>query len=99
MQVHEREKNALLNIKNHKPDIDKTYLYAKNSYTVKYQLIINKRESKDIHYLNESKAFTEYSNDIDGIYKNIEEYNPINKLKILIISENIIADILSNRKI
>ena len=51
------ERNALLNLINHKPDIDKTYLYAKNSYKAKYQLIINKKESKDINYLNESKGF------------------------------------------
>ena len=36
---------------------------------------------------------------MDDIYKNIEEYNTINKSKILIVSENISADILSNRNI
>ena len=35
-----------------------------------------KRESTDLKYLNDSKAFIEYSNNIDDIYKNIEEYNP-----------------------
>ena len=30
-------------------------------------------------YLNDLKDFIEYSNDMDGIYKNIEEYNPHKK--------------------
>ena len=42
---------------------------------------------------------TEYSNDIDDIYKNIEEYNPNNKRKILIVFDGMIADMLSNKKL
>ena len=45
-----------------------------------------------------SKAFIEYSNDMNGIYKNIEKYNPIKKRKILIVFDNMIADMLSNKK-
>ena len=71
--------NALLNLINHEPDIDKIYLYAKDPYEAKYQLIINKRESTGLKYLNDSKGFTEYSSDMDDIYKNIEEYNPNKK--------------------
>ena len=70
--------NALLNLINHEPDIDKIYLYAKDPYEAKYQLLINKRESTGLKYLNDSKAFIEYSNDMDGIYQNFEEYNPKN---------------------
>ena len=86
------------------PDIDKIYLYAKDPYETKYQLIINKRENmsiifyKNIKYLNDSKAFIEYSNDIDDIYKSIEEYNPKEKCKILIVFDDMIADMLSNEK-
>ena len=35
----------------------------------------------------------------DDIYKNIEEYNPIKKRKILIVSDYLIADILRQKKI
>ena len=63
---------------NHQPDIDKIYFYAKDPYEAKYQLLINKRESTGLKYLNDSKAFIEYSNDMDGIYQNFEEYNPKN---------------------
>ena len=37
--------NALLNLMNKQPDIDKIYLYAKDAYKAKCQLLINKRES------------------------------------------------------
>ena len=63
---------------NHQPDIDKIYFYAKDPYEAKYQLLINKRESTGLKYLNDSKAFIKYSNDMDGIYQNFEEYNPKN---------------------
>ena len=63
---------------NHQPDIDKIYFYAKDPYEAKYQLLINKRESTGLKYLNDSKAFIEYSNDMDGIYQNFEEYSPKN---------------------
>ena len=77
--------HALLNLKNHDPDFDKIYLYGKDLYEAKYQLLIKKRESTGLKYLNDSKASTEYSNGVDDIYKNIEESNPNNKRKILIV--------------
>ena len=45
--------NALLNLINHEPDIDKINLYSKDAYEVKYQLVINKRKSTGLHYLND----------------------------------------------
>ena len=68
--------NALLNPINHEPDIDKIYLYAKDPYKAKYQLLIKKRDITGLKYLNDSKAFIWYSTDLDDIYKNIEEYDP-----------------------
>ena len=68
----------------HQPDIDKTYFYAKDLYEEKYQLLIYKRESAGFKYLKDSKAFIEYSNDMDDIYENIEEYNPNKERKILL---------------
>ena len=90
--------NALLNLINHEPDIDKIYLYAKDPYEAKYQFLINKRESTGLKHLNDSKAFIKYSNDMDDIYKNIEEYNPNKKRKILIVFNYVIADMPSNKK-
>ena len=50
-------------------------------------------------YLNDCKAFIEYSNDMDDIYKNIEDYNPNEIWKILVVFDDIIADMLSNKKL
>ena len=90
--------NALLNLINHGPDINTIYLYAKDPCEAKYQSLINKRESIGLKYLNYIKAFIEYSHNINDIYKNIEEYNPDKKRKILIVFDDMIADLLSNKK-
>ena len=79
-----RKTNSLFNLRSHQLDINKIKLYAKDPYEAKYQLLINKRESTGLKHLNDSKAFTEYSNDMNDIYKKIEEYNPNKKHKILI---------------
>ena len=64
-----------------------------------YHLLINKRESTGFKYLNDSKAFVKFSNDMDDIYKNIEEYTPSKKQKVLIVFYDMIADMLSNKKL
>ena len=79
--------SELFSLISHQPDIDKIYLYVKDPYGTKYQLLINKSEN--------SKVFIEYLNDMDDIYKNIEEYNPGNERKILILFDKMIADMLS----
>ena len=78
---------------------DKFCLYAKDPYEAKYQLLINKRESTSLNNLNDSNVFTEYSYYMNDINKNIEEYNPNKKREILIVFDNMIADMLSNRKL
>ena len=78
---------------NQQPDIDKTYLYAKDPYQAKYQFLINKSESTRLKHFNVSKAFIEYSDDLVDIYKNIGEYSKNKKRKILIVFDDIIADI------
>ena len=84
---------------NSEPDLDKTYLYSKDPYKAKYQLLINDRESTGLKYLNDSKAFIEYSNDMDDIDKDIEDKNPNKKRKILILFDDMIADMLSNKNL
>ena len=74
-------------------------LYAKDSYKAKYQFLINKRESTGLKYFDDSNAFIEYSNDMVDIYKNIEEYNPNKKRKLLIVFDDIIVDIPGNKKL
>ena len=67
--------NALLNLINNQADIDKIYLYAKDPHQAKYQFLINKRESIGLKHFNDPKSFIEYSNDMQDVYKNIDEYN------------------------
>ena len=91
--------NALLNLINNQPDIDKIYLYAKYPYEKKYQHLINKREKVGLNHFNDPKAFMEYFNDMQDVYKNIEDYNPMKKRKVLIIFDDMIADMINNNKI
>ena len=74
----------MFNLINQKPDIDNIYWYAKDLYESKYQFLISKWESTGLKHFNDSKAFTESSNDMDEIYENTEEYKPNKKCNILI---------------
>ena len=71
--------NSLLNLINNQQDIDKIYLYAKDSYEAKYQYLINKREKVGLAHFNDPKTFMEYSNDMPIAYKTIDDYNPDKK--------------------
>ena len=64
----------------------------------KHQFLIKKRENVGTKHFSDSKAFIEYLNDIKDVYKNIEEYNPNKKRKILIVFDRI-ADMLSNKNL
>ena len=88
--------NALLNLINNQPDIDKMYLHAKDPYEAKYQFLINKRESTGLKHFNDPKAFIEYSNDMQDVYKNIEERNTDKESKILIVFD-LIADMINKK--
>ena len=72
---------------------------AKNSHEAKHQFLINKRESIGVKHFNDPIVFIEYSNDIQDVYKNIEENNIGQKRKILIVFDDMIADITSNKKL
>ena len=90
--------NILLNFINNQQDIDKIYMYAKDPYEDKYQYLINKRESVGLKHFNDPKAFVEYSNDMHSVYQNIDNYNLNKEKKILIVFDDMIADI-NNKKL
>ena len=94
-----RKTNVLLNLIENQPDIDKIYLYAKDQYEAKYLYLINKREGVGIDHFNDPKAFIEYSNDMHDVYKNIDDYNPDKENKILIVFDDMIADMINNKKL
>ena len=91
--------NALLNLINNQPDIDKIYLYAKDPYETKYQFLINKRERTGLKHFNDPKAFIEYSNDMQDVYKNIDEHNIYEECERLIAFDDMVADVINNRKL
>ena len=91
--------NTLLNLINNQPDINKIYLYPKDLYEPKYQFLINKREGIGLKHFNDSKAFIEYSNEMHDVYKNIDDYNPDKENKILIVFDDMIADMIHNKKL
>ena len=71
--------NALLNLiqkQNNDSPIDKIYLYAMDLSEPKYQFLIKKCENAGINNLNDPSAFIEYSNAMDNVYNNIDDYNP-----------------------
>ena len=90
---------ALLNLINNQPDIDKIYLYAKDPYEAKYQYLIDKREKVGLDHFDDPKAFIKYSNDMQDVYKNIDDNNPRKKRKVLIVFDDMIADMINNKKL
>ena len=90
--------NTLLNLINEQEDINKIYLYAKDLSEPKYEFLIRNRKNAGIKHLNDSKTFIECWNTMDDVYENINDYNPSRKRKVLIIFDDMIADIMSNKK-
>ena len=64
----------------------------------KYKFLNKKHEDAGIKHLNYPKAFIECSDTMDVVYNNIDDYNPARKRKALIVFDNMIADIMSNKK-
>ena len=91
--------NALLNLMNNHPDIDKIYMDAKDPYEAKYQYLINKREKVGLSHYDDPKAFMKYSNNMQDVCKNIEDYNPRKNRKVLIVFDDMIADIINDKKL
>ena len=92
--------NVLTNlIKHQRPDISKIYLYVKDPLESKHQLLINGREKVGIEILKNPKAFINYSKTIHDVLENLEDYNPTKKRRVLIVFDDMIADIESNKKL
>ena len=90
--------NILLNLIDKFHPIDKIYLYAKDTDEDKYQYLINKREQARIKYLNDPHALIEYSNDMNDVLEDINNYNKNRDKEVLIIFDDMIADIMRSGK-
>ena len=77
--------------------VDKIYLYPKDLSEPKYKFFINNRKNAGIKHFNNPTAFIEYSNDMDHVFTNIDNYNKQRKRKVLIIFDDMIADIMSSK--
>ena len=73
-------------------------MYARNLGEPKYEYLIKRRLDVGIKHVNNPNAFTESSSTMDDVYKNIHNYNPSKKIKILIVFDDMIADIMTNKK-
>ena len=90
--------NTLLHLINEQDSIDKIYLHAKYLNQPKYEFLIINRENAGIKHCNNPNAFIEYSNAMDDVYKKIDHYNPRRKRKVLIAFDDMIADIMTNKR-
>ena len=101
MTLDQEKTNALLNLILHQQDTDKIYLHTKDLNEPKHQLLIKKRKNTGIRHCNDPKAFTfmEYSNTMDDVYKKILAIKILKETeKILIVFDDMIADINTNKK-
>ena len=87
----------LISIKKDNNIVDKIHLYAKDLEERKYQLLIKKREQAGIKNLNDPNDFVQYSNTMDDILDNIEDYNKKRKRKVLKIFDDMISHINSSK--
>ena len=85
-------------IKHQWPDIDKIYLYSKDLFGSKYQLLIDERKKIGIENFKNSKAFTDYLQTTDDVYESLEDYDPRKKRRVLIVFDDMITDMESNKK-
>ena len=76
-----------------------TIFICQYPFELKYQLLINGREKVGIENLKNPKAVIDYSQTIDNVYENLEDYNPIKKRRLLIVFDDMIADMESNKKL
>ena len=88
----------MLNLIKEQDDIDKICLYPKDLSEPKCEFLTKKREDAGTKHLNDPNAFIEWSNTTYDVYENIDDYNPSRKIKILIVFDSMIADIMTNKK-
>ena len=89
--------NTLLHLINNLHPVDKIYLYAKDIHEPKYEYLIHKREQAGIKNLNDPHAFLEYSDEMNDVLDDINDYNKNRVKKVLIVFDDMIADIEYNK--
>ena len=90
--------NSLINLINEQNDIDKISLYAKDLSEPWYEYLIKKRKNAGLKHFNDLNALIECSDILDDVYENIDDYSPSRKRKILMVFDDMVADVKSNKK-
>ena len=93
--------NALLNLMQKQDNgslIVKIYLHAKDLSEPKYQFLIKKRKDTGIKNLDHPTVFIEYSNTMDDLYDDINDYYTKRRRNILIVFDDMIDDIMTNKR-
>ena len=89
--------NLLRDIINEREDIDKIYLFARNLNEHKYELLINTRKKGGINHYNDENEFIESFDSMDYVFFNIDDFNIGRKRKVVIIFDDMIPDIVTNK--
>ena len=77
----------------------KSFLFVKGPFESKYHLLISGREKVRTEKSKNTKAFIDYSQTIDDVYENLEDYNPTKKMKVLIVFDDMIANVEADKKL
>ena len=81
---------------NHR-DIDNIQLYSGSNINIQYQHLIKEHKENGLENpRNPKHLLIEYSNNMQDVYKNIEENNPDRKCNVLIVFDDTIDDMLGN---
>ena len=88
----------MLNLIIEQDDIDNIYFYAKDLSEPKYEFLIKKCKNAGTKHLNDPNALVKCSNTMDDVYGDTDNYNPNRKRNILIVFDDIIAEIKPNEK-
>ena len=73
-------------------------MYPRDLNELKSEILIKKCKDARIKHLNDLNAFVECSNTMDDVYENIHDYNSSRKRQIVIAFDDMIADILTNKR-
>ena len=93
-----RKTDTLLNLISQQDNIGKIDLYANYLREPKHKFLIKKREDAGIKNINDPNAFIECSNTMDDVYEIIDDCNLSRERKILVAFNDMIAEIMANKK-
>ena len=92
------ETSALLNLIENDDHYDKIYVYANDPNEAKHQYLIKKHKEKGLEEHDDLNVFIPYSSNMQDVYQDTEEYNLDRKRKVLLVFDQLIPYVISNKK-